>query len=257
MKIAGFQMQSAPGDVAANLDKITDAARRSADSGVSILIVPELALSGYGVGKAVRDNAQTLDGEQIGRLSTIARDAGVTIVAGFAERDGDIIRNSAVVVDGDALPIVYRKCNLYGPYERGLFEQAKPSAVTFEKDGLTFGLLICYDIEFPENVRRLAKAGVDVVLVPTALPASDHDAFIARQMVPVRAFENQVFVAYVNHCGADERFAYAGLSSIVAPDGTVLVKAGADGEALIVAELTPARYADSAEANSYLADLNA
>ncbi|MCO6391088.1 hydrolase [Aliihoeflea aestuarii] len=256
MKIAGFQMKSVPGDVGANLDKIAAAARAATEKGASILVVPELALTGYGVGKAVRETAQTLDGDQIAGLAATARETGLTIVAGFAERDGDIVRNSAVVVDGEALPIVYRKCNLYGPYERGLFEQAKPAAVTFEKGGLTFGLLICYDVEFPENMRRLARAGVDAVLVPTALPTSDHDAFIARQMVPVRAFENQVFLAYVNHCGADERFAYAGLSSIVAPDGTLLAKAGGDEEALIVAELTPSRYADSAEANSYLADLN-
>lgn len=126
----------------------------------------------------------------------------------------------------------------------------------FERGGLKFGILICYDVEFPENVRRLARAGVDVVLVPTALPASDHDAFIARKLVPVRAFENQVFLAYADHCGADERFAYAGLSVIVAPDGTLLAEAGETGEALLVAEIDPSRYQASAEANSYLADLN-
>ena len=65
-------------------------------------------------------------------------------------------------------------------------------------------MLICYDVEFPENVRRLAQAGAQAVLVPTALPASDHADFIARKMIPVRAFENQLFVAYVNHCGADD-----------------------------------------------------
>lgn len=257
MKIAGFQMRSVPGDVAANLDKVADAARQASEAGASILVVPELALTGYGVGKAVRETAQTLDGDQITRLEDIANETAVTLVVGFAERDGEVVRNSAVIVESDALPVVYRKCNLYGPYERGLFEQAKPAAVTFEKGGLTFGVLICYDVEFPENVRRLAKAGVDAVLVPTALPTSDHDAFIARKMVPVRAFENQIFIAYVNHCGADERFAYAGLSSIVAPDGTPLAEAGAEDEALVIAELAPSRYADSAEANSYLADLNA
>lgn len=256
MKIAAYQMESVPGDVEANLAKIETAARKAAAKGVSILIAPELALTGYGAGRAVREKAETSEGAQVARLAEIAAQTGIAILAGFSERDGETLRNSAVYVDGEAVPTIYRKCNLYGPYERGLFEQARPDAVTFERGGLKFGILICYDVEFPENVRRLARAGVDVVLVPTALPASDHDAFIARKLVPVRAFENQVFLAYADHCGADERFAYAGLSVIVAPDGTLLAEAGETGEALLVAEIDPSRYQASAEANSYLADLN-
>lgn len=256
MKIAAYQMQSVPGDVSANLDKIADAARRAAAGGASILVAPELALTGYGAGRAVHEHAETAEGAQVTRLNEIAAETGIAILAGFSERAGETFRNSAVYVDGVALPTVYAKCNLYGPYERGLFEQAKPETVIVERGGMSLGILICYDVEFPENVRRLAMAGVDAILVPTALPASDHDAFIARKMVPVRAFENQVFVAYVNHCGTDERFAYAGLSAIIAPDGTLLAKAGEEGEALLIAELDLNRYQASAEANSYLADLN-
>ena len=80
--------------------------------------------------------------------------------------------------------------------------------------------MICYDVEFPEMIRHLALSGADLVLVPTALPASEHAAFIARSIIPVRAFENQVFVAYANHAGRDDAFAYAGLSGIAAPDGS-------------------------------------
>ncbi len=98
-------------------------------------------------------------------------------------------------------------------------------------------------------------AGAQAVLVPTALPASDHAAFIARKMIPVRAFENQIFVAYVNHCGADDRFAYAGLSGIAAPDGTMLAEAGMHDEELLIADLLPQDYAASAAENTYLTDL--
>ncbi len=78
---------------------------------------------------------------------------------------------------------------------------------------------------------------------------------IARKLIPVRAFENQIFVAYVNHCGADERFSYAGLSGIAAPDGSMLAEAGEDGEELLYADLRSEDFADSATANTYLADL--
>ena len=74
-------------------------------------------------------------------------------------------------------------------------------------------------------------------------------------MIPVRAFENQIFVAYVNHCGADDRFAYAGLSGIAAPDGTMLAEAGMHDEELLIADLLPQDYAASAAENTYLTDL--
>jgi predicted amidohydrolase len=104
-------------------------------------------------------------------------------------------------------------------------------------------------------VRRLAQAGGALVAVPTALPVGTYGEFIARRMIPVRAFENQVFVAYVNHCGADSLFTYAGLTTIAAPDGSVLAGAEAQGEALLFAEVEPAGYAQSAAQNTYLRDL--
>jgi predicted amidohydrolase len=74
-------------------------------------------------------------------------------------------------------------------------------------------------------------------------------------MIQVRAFENQVFVAYINHCGADDNFTYAGLSRIAAPDGQVLAEAPAEGETLLFAEIRPEDYAKSRAENTYLVDL--
>ena len=125
----------------------------------------------------------------------------------------------------------------------------------FEHGGLRCGLLICYDVEFPENVRRLALAGADTALVPTALPSGASGAFIAEHMIQTRAFENQIFLAYVNHTGADERFSYAGLSRIAAPDGSLLAEATASEAALLVADLSLADYDDSRRQNTYLADM--
>jgi predicted amidohydrolase len=254
MKIAALQMQAVAGDTAANLARVARAATEAKAAGAALLVAPELASVGYGAGPAITANAESADGPLARQLQAMSRETGIAILLGFAERNGDAVFNSALFVDGDRRA-VYRKSHLYGDYERGLFRPEPPGNTIVEVSGLRFGVLICYDVEFPENVRRLVEAGVHGVLVPTALPASDHAALIARQMIPVRAFENQVFVAYVNHCGADERFAYAGLSGIAAPDGTMLAEAPAAGEALLVAELDPRAYAPSAEANSYLRDL--
>ena len=137
---------------------------------------------------------------------------------------------------------VYRKAFLYGDYEKRLFAAATPQACIVDVSGLKVGVLICYDVEFPENVRRLAQAGADLVAVPTALPASDHEAFISGSIIPVRAFENQVHVAYANHCGADDNFAYAGLSRVAAPDGGDARRGERRPAQLLIADIEPAAY---------------
>ena len=238
---------------------IAAAAREPQLHGAELLVAPELALPGYGAGPAItapRRSRRRSAGREAPAPSC-AEATGIAIIAGFAERDGDAVYNSALFVAPGGARHVYRKSHLYGDYERALFAAAPPAAVTLDFGGLKLGMLICYDVEFPENVRRLALAGAEAVLVPTALPAGDYAAFIARQMVPVRAFENQVFVAYANHCGADAVFAYAGLSGVASPDGRLLAAAEADKALLLFADLDPAAYAASAAANSYLTDLRA
>ncbi len=255
MKLAALQMHAAAGDTAANLARIGKAAHEAAAGGAALLVTPELSLTGYGAGETIRKLAEPADGDLADRLAAISDETGIGIIAGFAERDGEAIYNSALYVDGLGARTVYRKSHLYGSYERGLFVPESPKAQVINHRGTTVGLLICYDVEFPENVRRLAQAGAEVIAVPTALPASDHDDLIARKMIPVRAFENQIFVAYVNHCGADALFSYAGLSVIAAPDGTLLAEAGKGGETLLIADIDTGGYDDSRAANSYLADL--
>jgi 5-aminopentanamidase len=255
MRIAAFQMKAGADGQAANLTRIEEAARHAATAGAELLIAPELAVPGYGAGDDMHSLAELPGGEVVAKLALISLEAGVAILTGFAEAAAGCTYNSAVFVDGRKAPVVYRKSHLYGDYERGLFAAEEPSACIVEHRGMRIGILICYDIEFPENVRRLAQAGVDLVAVPTALPASGHAAFIARKMIPVRAFENQVFVAYVDHCGADGLFTYAGLSAIVAPDGSLLAEADASSETLLLADIRPEDFAASAAANPYLRDL--
>jgi predicted amidohydrolase len=254
MKIAALQMQAKAGDPAANLARVALATREAAAAGATLLVAPELAHTGYGAGPEVTRYAEPVDGEFTGKLADLSVQTGVAIVAGFAEGADNTVYNSAAFTDGNRRA-VYRKSHLYGDYERNLFTPGEPSNTIIEIGGMKLGILICYDVEFPENVRRLAEAGVDGIVVPTALPASDHAELIARKMIAVRAFENQIFVAYVDHCGADERFRYAGLSCIAAPDGSMLVEAPAEGEALLVADLDRRAYRSSAEENTYLTDL--
>ena len=256
MRIAALQMHAIAGDNEANLGRIVSAAADAAAGGAKLLIVPELAVTGYGAGEdAFEKLASPASGEVAARLSAIARENGIAIVAGFAEQEGNVTYNSALFTDGLGTNAVYRKSHLYGDYERNAFKPGVPTSVMVELAGVRLGMLICYDVEFPENVRRLALAGADLVVVPTALPKGSSGTFIANHMIQVRAFENQVFVAYINHCGADDNFTYAGLSRIAAPDGRLLAEGPAEGETLLFAEIRPEDYAKSRAENTYLVDL--
>lgn len=130
MRIAALQMRAVAGDPAANLARIERAAVEAAAAGATLLVAPELAVTGYGAGEAIGDLAEGADGPIVDRLAAIARNAGLAIACGIAERDGGDVYNSAVLIEPAGRRTVYRKSHLYGPYERGLFRPGPPSAVT-------------------------------------------------------------------------------------------------------------------------------
>ena len=255
MRVAAYQMQARAGEVWVNLALIGKAAEAAKERGAEILVAPELAITGYGAGDAIRDLAEDVDGPQLAVLARIAAEKGLTVVAGFAERKGQAIYNSAALIDPTGRRVIYRKCHLFGDYERALFTpgDAPPRPVVWGE--IPLGLLICYDVEFPEAVRKLARDGAKLALVPTAEPRNSNSAFIAEKIVPVRAFENQIAIVYANHSGADQRFAYAGRSRIVMPDGSDAAVASQSESVVLVADYEPDLYAESGTAIPYLADL--
>ncbi|MEH6405437.1 MAG: nitrilase-related carbon-nitrogen hydrolase, partial [Sneathiella sp.] len=255
MLLAAYQMKSTVADVAVNIEKIAAAAVTAAAKGAHVLVTPELSLTGYGAGGSFPSLAFEASSETMLAVQIISENTGVALVVGFAEKSEDGIFNSAAFIRKGFDPVIYRKSHLYGAYEKSHFVASKPMTPLIEIDGIKLGMLICYDVEFPENVRRLAKAGADIIVVPTALPEGSDGTFIARSVVAVRAFENQVFIAYTNHVGSDPLFSYAGLSGIIAPDANFLDQADENEEKLLFSTINPADYAQSKINNSYLDDL--
>jgi predicted amidohydrolase len=254
MRLAAFQMIAKAADVAANLSLIETAAREASLAGAVMLVAPELATTGYGAGEAIRDLAEPTDGAQVSALAAMAARHRIAIAAGFPERAGDRLYNTAVFVDASGRRSFYRKCQLYGDYEKALFAPGDAAPVVFAFAGLKAGLLVCYDLEFAELPRRLAQAGAELILVPTALPESVNSSFIAEKVVAVRAFENQVALVYADHAGSDGRFAFAGRSCIMMPDGGAAARADAAGAALVFADYEKAAYEEARRENPYLTD---
>ena len=254
MRIAAIQCPSLATDVAGNLRRLEQTALSAAQAGAELLVCPEMFLTGYNIGAAaVQRLAESCDGPSAQAVANIARRARIAIVHGYPERDaGGAIFNAASCVAADGRRIGhYRKTHLFGELDRSMFVASSAASLCFDLNGWSVGMLICYDIEFPENARGLALAGAELIVVPTAnMLAYD---IVATTLVPARAFENQCGVVYANHCGSEGDIVYGGLSSIVAADGAALAIAGRD-EALIVADLDRAQLTASRVRSPYLGD---
>ncbi|MGW1053773.1 carbon-nitrogen hydrolase family protein [Streptomyces sp. NPDC001118] len=252
MRTALLQSSGRPGSVVENLKVLDEAAARAAAAGAALLAAPEMFLTGYAIGDAVGRLAEPADGDWADAIAETATRHGIAIAYGYPERDGETVYNSAQLISADGTRLAnYRKTHLFGCFERDHFTPGEQPVVQAELNGLTVGLMICYDVEFPENVRAHALAGTDLLVVPTA--QMHPFQFVAESLVPVRAWENQMYVAYVNRVGQEGEFEFVGLSVLAGPDGVARARAGR-AEQLVFADADPAFLAASREANPYLQD---
>lgn len=252
MRTALLQSSGRPGSVAGNLKVLDEAAGRAADAGAGLLVVPEMFLTGYAIGDDIARLAEPADGDSAGAIAETAGRHGLAVAYGYPERAGEHVFNAAQLISADGVRLAnYRKTHLFGCFERDHFTPGEQPVVQADLGGLRVGIMICYDVEFPENVRAHALAGTDLLLVPTA--QMHPFQFVAESLVPVRAFENQMYVAYVNRVGREGEFEFVGLSTLAAPDGVARARAGR-GEELLLADADPGFLAASREANPYLTD---
>ncbi|MFF4591094.1 carbon-nitrogen hydrolase family protein [Streptomyces sp. NPDC001388] len=252
MRTALLQSSGRPGSVVENLKVLDEAAGRAAAAGAGLLVAPEMFLTGYAIGDDIARLAEPADGDSADAVAELAARHGVALVYGYPERSGETVHNSAQLISADGTRLAnYRKTHLFGCFERDHFTPGEQPVVQAELGGLTVGLMICYDVEFPENVRAHALAGTDLLVVPTA--QMHPFQFVAESVIPVRAFESQMYVAYVNRVGQEGEFEFVGLSTLAGPDGVARARAGR-GEELVLADADPVLLAASREANPYLKD---
>jgi nitrilase len=252
MRVALFQGPASSGDVKSNVGGIARAAETAAARGADLLVTPEMSTTGYNIGPLSGERAEPSDGPISAAIAVLARHAGLAILYGYPERADDVVFNAVNVVGPDGSTLAhYRKTHLYGDLDKGLFAPGHDLVAQFPLAGLTCGLGICYDMEFPELARAHADAGTDVLLAPTGLMSPFE--VVSRILVPARAYENQMFVVYVNRCDVEGELHYCGLSCAIGPDGADLARAGA-GEELLIADLDPDLLARSRVVNTHLSD---
>jgi len=223
------QFELIPGDVDENLAGVERIVRESAGDGMRLLVFPEMWSCSFpfpALG-AMAERTPTI----VENLRKWARDYGIVLVGSLPEEDRGSIYNASYVVDSTGeISGKYRKIHRFSfcGEDRYFGRGTKPLVCSTGVGKL--GIMICYDLRFPELARRLALDGAEILCVSALWPVEriDHWSLLLRS----RAVENQMFVVGCNGCGREGKLQYGGRSAVVSPTGTVLAEAGCGAERL-------------------------
>jgi predicted amidohydrolase len=252
VRVAVAQLSLGVGEVAENRAAALEAVIAAADAGARIVVLPELAPCGYVFESAAEARAlgEPADGPTVTGWAELARRRGLIVIGGFAELGGDgQLYNSAVLAGPDGVQAVYRKAHLWDAESDFFAAGSAPPPVVATEFG-RLAVMICYDVEFPEWVRRPGLAGADLLAVPTNWPAEpvppgERPMVVAN--VQAQAFANRMFIAAACRVGTERGVSWVGGSLIAGPDGYPLAgPAGADDPALLLADCELAAARDKA-----------
>jgi predicted amidohydrolase len=239
LRVAACQIDPQIGEVEANLDRIGHAVLEAVSAGASLVALPEAAVTGYAFGslEEALPVARRASGIAEDRLAGLAETHRVTIVCGSLEATADEVYNVALISLPDGRRYRYRKMHL--PF-LGIDRFATPgpdAPPVIEVDGLRFGVLICYDLRFPEAARICALEAADLIVLPTNWPVGVdfHPGIFA----PARAAENHCYLLACDRVGTERDVTFIGRSLLVDYDGKQLAIASDTQEELLLGEIDP------------------
>ncbi|MFJ7934190.1 carbon-nitrogen family hydrolase [Sporosarcina sp. NPDC096371] len=223
MKYAIYQMDIIAGKPSENRGKVKEWVEKTMESiSPDILVLPEMWTTGYNL--AVLEEVAEENGQDtVPFLAELAKRFNVNIIGGsVANKKNDRIYNSSFVVNRlGELIYEYDKIHLVPMLDEHLYlEGGKKKVRVFELDGVKMGVIICYDLRFPELSRELALQGAEVLHVVAEWPTARKEHWHALQKA--RAIENQMFVVSCNSVGEYNNVEYAGMSMIIDPWGSEL-----------------------------------
>jgi predicted amidohydrolase len=249
-----YQFRPIFGQVSRNLQRVIAAL---ADADADLIVLPELAFTGY----HFKDRAEALalaedpdSSETVAALAGLCKARDFSIVTGFAERRGDRVFNSALLIGPEGLRHVYRKLHLFNN-EKNYFDPGDTPLEVQEVEGARIGMMVCFDWAFPEVARVLVLKGADVLCHPSNLVLG-----YCQQAMLTRCLENRVFAVTANRFGEDKRphgaIRFTGKSQVVAPGGRLIQRALSQRETLFVTgiDLEEARNKRLTPQNDLLSD---
>jgi len=224
VRVAACQISLRVGEPEQNRQAAAAAVTAAADLGAGIVVLPELAPSGYVFADQAeaRSLAEAPDGPTGAAWAGLAARHQIVIVGGFCELGTHRrLFNSAMLVDPSGVRSVYRKAHLWDAEADFFVPGDDPPPVVRTGFGRV-AMMICYDVEFPEWVRLPALAGADLLAVPTNWPAEPVPAGerpMVTANVQVAAFANRIYIAAACRCGTERGVRWTGGSIIAGPDG--------------------------------------
>jgi 5-aminopentanamidase len=249
-KIAAAQFDVLEGDKEANLNKALVFIRSAAGKGAGLILLPEMFLTGYPLDIPMAELAEPLDGKSLHSIREVARALKIAVVGSYPEWDAEDNNsyNTAFFIgaDGEVLG-KYRKIHLFDREDN--FVGAGQNISIINYNGLNYGLLICFDLEFPEPARALAMAGAQILLVVSA--NMEPYCMFHRIFARARAIENHLYVAYCNRTGANKTYRFCGESCLVNPLGELVCELGID-ENLMFGEIRLEEISKSKTIYDYL-----
>lgn len=194
-----------------------------AKQGARLVLLPEMWSTGF-ANDRLKELSETTP-RVLEDLSVVAKKLRLTVIGSLPEKRKDGFSNTAYVVDRDgSVAGIYRKVHLFSPTAEDRYFEPGRKAVVCQTSLGPIGLMICYDLRFPELCRSLTLGGAKMVAVLAEWPAERVAHW--KVLLKARAIENQLFVLGANRCGQDGGLVYAGHSRIISPYGEVMASAG-------------------------------
>ena len=240
IKIALVQMNCKREDKAKNLTKIEQTVIKAKRQAADLVIFPELSLTGYVVRDQIYELAETIPGSSTKAIENIAKKTKAHIIFGMpelSEKAQATIYNAAVFVGPEGVIGKYRKMYLptHSVFEEKRYFRPGYQTAAFDTELGKIGLIICYDVFFPEVSRLTRLKGAQLIVCISASPATRRAFF--ETLTVARAIENTAFLAYVNLVGIEDGLQFWGGSRLVGPNGKVLVQAKYDEEDLVMCDV--------------------
>jgi NAD+ synthase (glutamine-hydrolysing) len=240
LSVALAQIDPTVGDIRGNAAKIAEYIGRAREAGASLVVFPELALTGYPPEDLLlKTHFLDAAGAALEELASHAR--GVVALVGFPERADDVYNSAAVLADG-RVAAVYRKIYLpnYGVFDEQRYFQAGDQPALLELNGVKLGLTICEDIWEPgPPASTEALAGAEVIVNLSASPYHAGKGMERERMLVQRARDNLACVLFCNTVGGQDELVFDGHSVALDQDGELIARAPQFEEALAVCTLDP------------------
>ncbi|HEV7276821.1 MAG TPA: carbon-nitrogen hydrolase family protein [Devosiaceae bacterium] len=242
IRIAAAQLHCVPGDVEQNLGRIRGLVAAAAAEGAQLVVVPETATTGYFIADRLAQLAEPEDGPSAQRLASLAAEHGVHLAVGMAIAEAGKYYDAQLLFGPDGTRLAtYRKVHLFAA-ERQWYAAADEPIVVETAIG-RIGMSICYDLMFPEFIRKLVDLGADLVINSTNWITNDFQrgtwgwtGSAVEALARTRALENGVWLAMADCVGPEAGFDSLGHSCVVAPSGKVLASAG-DAQGIAAADI--------------------